>query len=43
MRFLTQHPEAYSNVAHELSSHYHQAREQLRTMGLSTSISKKPG
>lgn len=41
LRFLALHPEAYSNVARELSSHYHQACEQLRTMGLSSSISKK--
>src|SRR5579872_2582453 len=32
LRFLVKHPEAYSNVARELSSHYHQACEQLRTV-----------
>jgi len=41
LRFLAQHPEAYSNVARELSSHYHQACEQLRTVGLSSSISER--
>jgi CRP/FNR family cyclic AMP-dependent transcriptional regulator len=41
LRFLAQHPEAYSNIARELSSHYHQACEQLRTVGLSSSISER--
>jgi CRP/FNR family cyclic AMP-dependent transcriptional regulator len=41
MRFLTQHPETYQNVVTQLSSNYHNACEQLRTVGLSGSAPAK--
>jgi CRP/FNR family transcriptional regulator len=40
-RFLAQHPEAYPIIARELGSHYQTACRQLRTLGLSTSMSEK--
>jgi CRP/FNR family transcriptional regulator len=41
MRFLTQHPEAYERVVHQLNAQYQSACEQLRTLGLSASVSGK--
>jgi CRP/FNR family transcriptional regulator len=41
IRFLTQHPETYQNVVTQLSSNYHNACEQLRTVGLSGSAPAK--
>ena len=41
LHFLAQHPEAYQNVASQLSSQYATACEQLRTLGLSASVPGK--
>lgn len=38
MRFLASHPEIYLNIARELSSQYRTACEQLRNLGLSSSV-----
>jgi len=41
LRFLAQHPEAYPAVAAQLGAHYQTACEQIRTLGLSTSVTEK--
>jgi CRP/FNR family cyclic AMP-dependent transcriptional regulator len=41
MRFVAQHPEASQGIVKQLSSNYHGACEQLRTVGLSTSAPEK--
>ena len=41
MRFLAQHAEASQGVVKQLSSNYHGACEQLRTVGLSTSAEER--
>ena len=41
LRFVTKHPEAYLNVAKELSCYYQAACEQLRTVGLTSSANEK--
>jgi len=41
MRFLAQHAEASQGVVRQLSSNYHGACEQLRTVGLSTSAEER--
>jgi len=38
LRFLTQYPQAYRCIAEELTSQFHAACEQLRTVGLSSSV-----
>lgn len=43
LRFLAQHAEASQAVVRQLSSNYHGACEQLRTVGLSTSASERLG
>jgi len=41
LRFLTQHPEAYQRVTEHLSRQYQTACEQLRTLGLASSVTGK--
>lgn len=41
LSFLLSHPEVYQNVIEELSRNYSVACEQLRTVGLSASVSEK--
>jgi len=41
LRFIGKHPQAYRNIAQELSSCYLAACEQLRTLGLSATAPKK--
>jgi CRP/FNR family transcriptional regulator, cyclic AMP receptor protein len=41
LRFVTQHPEASHGIVKQLSSNYHGACEQLRTVGLSASAPEK--
>jgi CRP/FNR family transcriptional regulator len=41
VRFVAQHPEASQGIVKQLSSNYHGACEQLRTVGLSASASEK--
>jgi CRP/FNR family transcriptional regulator, cyclic AMP receptor protein len=41
LRFLRQHPEAYEAVIRQLGSQYQTACEQIRTLGLSTSVTEK--
>jgi CRP/FNR family transcriptional regulator, cyclic AMP receptor protein len=41
LRFLAQHPEAYPAIAVQLGSHYQIACEQIRTLGLSASVTEK--
>jgi CRP/FNR family cyclic AMP-dependent transcriptional regulator len=41
LRFVAQHPEASAGMVRQLSSNYHGACEQLRTVGLSTSAHEK--
>lgn len=41
LRFLAKHPEAYADVAGQLSSQYQLACEQLRNLALSTSAPEK--
>jgi len=41
LRFLAQHPEAYQAVIAQLGSHYQIACEQIRTLGLSASVTEK--
>jgi len=38
LRFLAQHPQAYRCIAEELTSQFHSACEQLRTLGLAASV-----
>jgi CRP/FNR family cyclic AMP-dependent transcriptional regulator len=38
LRFVAQHPEVSAGVVKQLSGNYHTACEQLRTVGLSTSV-----
>ena len=41
LRFLAQHPEASQAIVRQLSSNYHGACEQLRTVGLSSSAGER--
>jgi CRP/FNR family transcriptional regulator, cyclic AMP receptor protein len=41
LRFVAQHPEASQGIVKQLSSNYHGACEQLRTVGLSASAPEK--
>jgi CRP/FNR family transcriptional regulator, cyclic AMP receptor protein len=41
LRFMAQHPEASQGIVKQLSSNYHGACEQLRTVGLSLSAPEK--
>jgi CRP/FNR family transcriptional regulator, cyclic AMP receptor protein len=41
LRFLKQHPEAYQAVIQQMGSQYQTACEQIRTLGLSTSVTEK--
>ena len=41
LRFIAKHPEAAQNVVKQMSSQYHGACEQLRTVGLSASAQEK--
>lgn len=41
LRFLAQHPEAYQAVVGQLGSQYQTACEQIRTLGLSASVTEK--
>ena len=41
LRFLLKHPEAYRNVARELSQNYQMACEKLRSVVLSSSVSER--
>ena len=41
VRFLAQHPEANQAIIEQLGSQYHTACEQIRTLGLSTSVTEK--
>lgn len=41
LRFLKQHPEAYQAVIQQLGSQYQTACEQIRTLGLSASVTEK--
>jgi CRP/FNR family transcriptional regulator len=41
LRFVAQHPEASAGIVKQLSSNYHGACEQLRTVGLSASAPQK--
>jgi len=41
IRFLAQHPEANQAIIGQLGSQYHTACEQIRTLGLSTSVNEK--
>lgn len=41
VRFVTQHPEASAGIVRQLSSNYHGACEQLRSVGLSLSAHEK--
>ena len=41
LRFLAQHPEAYQAVVGQLGSQYHTACEQIRTLGLSSSVTER--
>lgn len=41
LRFVAKHPQAYQNVAKELSAYYQAACEQLRTLALTSSANEK--
>jgi len=41
LRFLAQHPETYQILMRQLGSSYHTACEQIRTLGLSSSVTEK--
>lgn len=41
LQFLARHPEAYASVTREVSRSYNQACEQLRLVGLSTSVPER--
>ena len=41
LRFITQHPEAYQNMVKQLTAQYQSVCEQLRTVGLSASVSER--